>query len=155
MKEENSHEELMQTFTDYLVKNKYRKTRERYAILDYIYKHQGHFNAELIYNQMPKEYQVSLATVYNTLELLQECNLIVKHQFGEQMEQYEKTFGIIFHHHLVCTSCGKIREVPDVTISKLLQKKKIPRFEPSRYTLYVYGLCSKCSAQQKNGVKKL
>ncbi|HPS11488.1 MAG TPA: Fur family transcriptional regulator [Paludibacteraceae bacterium] len=153
MKEDKSFEAVKQGFTDFMVKNNLRKTRERYAILESIYKHTGHFNAELLFNQMPKEYQVSLATVYNTLDLLQQCHLIVKHQFGEQGAQFEKTFGIAFHHHLVCTECGKIREFPDLNINTLIQKKKFPRFETTRYSLYVYGLCNKCIAQQKKAGK--
>lgn len=154
MKEENSLEAIKEVFTEYLIQKKHRKTPERYAILECIYRHEGHFNAELLFNLMPKEYRVSLATVYNTLELLQESHLIVKHQFGEQVAQYEKTFGNNIHHHLVCTKCGKIKEFSDKQIRTMIQNKKFVHFDTFRYSLYLYGLCSKCKANQ-NKMNKL
>ena len=113
MKEENSYEVIKEVFTDYLKKHHHRKTPERYAILEHIFSYDGHFNADILFNIMQKDYRVSLATVYNTLELLQECKLIIKHQLGGQFAQYEKAFGNNTHHHLICTNCGKVREFSD------------------------------------------
>ena len=87
MKEENSYEAIKEVFTDYLKKHHHRKTPERYAILEHINSYEGHFNADILYNIMQKDYRVSLATVYNTLELLLECKLIIKHQLGGQFAQ--------------------------------------------------------------------
>ena len=83
MKEDNSLDAVKEVFTQFLVERKHRKTPERYAILEHIFSHEGHFNAELLYNAMQKEYRVSLATVYNTLELLLECRLIVMRDVSE------------------------------------------------------------------------
>ena len=101
MREDYSLESVKEIFTKFLIGKKHRKTPERYAILERVYSHDGHFNAELLYNAMQSDYRVSLATVYNTLELLLECKLVVKHQFGDQIAQYEKTFGTVMHNHLV------------------------------------------------------
>lgn len=154
MKDDNSLDSVKDVFTQFLVERKHRKTPERYAILDHIYSHEGHFNAELLYNAMQHEYRVSLATVYNTLELLLECRLIVKHQFGEQIAQYEKTFGNSIHNHLVCTKCGRVKEFSDKKIRAAIQSKSFVHFEPTHYSLYLYGLCSKCKPQQSNKSKK-
>ena len=75
MKEENSYEAIKDIFTEYLKKNKHRKTPERYAILERIYLHDGHFSAELLFSSMKDDYRVSLATVYNTLDLLIDSQL--------------------------------------------------------------------------------
>ena len=84
MKEESAPLSPTELFTDYLIRHKHRKTPERYAILEKIYSIDGHFNAEALYELMQNDYRVSLATVYNTLDLLLDAALIVKHQFDGQ-----------------------------------------------------------------------
>ncbi len=148
MKEDYSLEAVRDIFTQFLVERKHRKTPERYAILERIYSYDGHFNADILYNAMKQEYRVSLATIYNTLELLLECRLIVKHQFGDQIAQYEKTFGSMIHNHLVCTKCGKVKEFSDKKIRSAIQNKSFVHFDATHYSLYLYGLCSKCKAAE-------
>jgi len=150
MKEDELIEKVKETFTEFLRKNKQRKTPERYAILERIYKHDGHFSAEWLYREMQNEYRVSLATVYNTLDLLVNSNLVIKHQFGQQEAQYEKAFADKIHHHLVCTDCGKVREFSDKRIRTTIQTKRFTYFEVSSYSLYVYGICSKCKQKRKH-----
>ncbi len=149
MKEENSYETIKDIFTEYLKKHQHRKTPERYAILERICQHEGHFDADLLYQSMQSDYRVSLATIYNTLELLLSCRLIIKHQFGGQLAQYEKAFGNNTHHHLVCTNCGKVKEFSDKQMRTSIQNKKFAHFQSTHYSLYVYGLCSKCMSMKK------
>lgn len=144
MKDDSLYDGIKEILDNYLVEKKHRKTPERYAILKEIYEHDGHFHAEMLFNRMQNKYRVSLATIYNTLELLLDCNLIIKHQFGEQVAQYEKTFGAGIHHHLVCTNCGKVKEFSDKNIRTAIQSKKFANFEPTHYSLYIYGICKKC-----------
>ena len=147
MKDENSLDTVRDIFTNFLVERKHRKTPVRFAILERVYAYEGHFKAEDLHKAMSEEYRVSLATVYNTLELLLECHLVVKHQFGDQIAQYEKTFGSLIHHHLVCSKCGKIKEFSDKAIRAAIQNKKFVHFQMSHYSLYLYGLCSKCKSE--------
>ena len=144
MKEENPLDNIKEIFTDYLKRKKHRKTPERYAILECIFSLDGHFDAEYIYKNMYDDYRVSLATVYNTLEILLDCGLIVKHQFGSQQAQYEKTFGNAVHHHIICTKCGKIKEFSDKKIRYAIQSRSFANFHSSHYSLNIYGLCNKC-----------
>lgn len=148
MKEESTFDGIKEILDNYLIEKKHRKTPERYAILKEIYEHEGHFNAEMLYNRMQNKYRVSLATIYNTLELLLECNLIIKHQFGEQVAEYEKTFGAGIHHHIVCTNCGKVKEFSDKGIRTAIQSKRFANFELTHYSLYLYGICKKCKDQK-------
>jgi len=149
MKEENSYQEIKDVFTEYLRIHQHRKTPERYAILERIFSYDGHFNADILYNIMQANYRVSLATIYNTLDLLLEAKLIIKHQLGGQFAQYEKTFGNNTHHHLVCTSCGKVKEFSDKQIRIAIQTRTFAHFEMSHYSLYLFGLCSKCKETAK------
>ena len=149
MKEELTFEAVRDVFTNYLNQKKHRKTPERFAILKQIFDNEGHFDAESLYNQMQNDYRVSLATVYNTMELLLDCGLIVKHPFAGQTSQFEKTFGNSIHHHLVCTKCGSVKEFSDKKIRTVIQSKIFSSFESSHYSLYLYGLCKKCQALLK------
>ena len=72
-------------FEIYLEQNSHRKTPERFAILQEIYEYSGHFDVDQLYSQMKEgEFRVSKATLYNTLELLIDCNLVRKHQFDKK-----------------------------------------------------------------------
>ena len=93
---------------------------------------------------MQDKYRVSLATIYNTLELLIDSKLIIKHQLGGQFAQYEKAFGNTTHHHLVCTVCGKVKEFSDKQIRTAIQTRDFALFEMSHYSLYLFGTCAKC-----------
>jgi Fur family ferric uptake transcriptional regulator len=149
MKEEVSNESIKKIFTDYLEQNRHRKTPERYAILERIINYQEHFDAEKLYKDMQLDYRVSLATVYNTLDLLINARLIVKHQFGGQQAVYESIVENNTHHHIICTNCGKIKEFSDRNLRVAIQSKRFSNFNPSHYGLIIYGVCSKCKQISK------
>lgn len=152
MKEDITIDAIKDTFTSYLTKKKLRKTPERYAILEKIYFTEGHFDAETLCTDMQMEYRVSLATVYNTIDILLDCSLIVKHPFVGLTSKYEKTFSKSIHHHLICSKCGHVKEFTDKKIQTLLKSKTFATFETTHYSLYLYGLCNKCKPVKK--VKK-
>jgi len=144
VKEEISFENVKDIFTAYLEKMKMRKTPERFALLEKIYLSEVHFDAEALCKDMQSEYRVSLATVYNTIDLLLDCSLIVKHPFAGQTAKFEKTFGRQIHHHLICTKCGAVKEFTDKKIRTMLKAKTFATFETTHYSLYLYGICNKC-----------
>ena len=136
--------------TAFLEGKRLRKTPERYAILDKVLELSAHFDIMSLYREMEQDaYHVSRATIYNTMELLVECGLVRKHQFGNRHAQYEKVLDATNHHHLMCTECGKIREVKDTELIKYMNSSKYPSFSTHYFALYVYGICSRCARRMK------
>ncbi len=154
MDNQNVKDTVRQIFTEYLNANGHRKTPERYAILDTIYSMEGHFDIDSLYSQMADEekFRVSRATLYNTIILLIQARLVIKHQFGTT-SQYEKSYNRDTHHHLICTQCGKVTECQDAALQDAIAHTKLKRFSLTHYSLYMYGLCSKCERANKRNRK--
>lgn len=135
--------------TEHMTAHAMRKTPERYAVLEAVYTLGGHFSIEQLDAFMADRYlRVSRATLFNTVHLLIDADLLVRHHFGNTV-LYECTLGVKPHFHSVCTMCGTIKEMADSKLSAMVENMKLPRFRPSHFTLTVYGICGRCRAKQQ------
>lgn len=145
---------VKQMLTEYLEANGHRKTPERFAILNMIYSIKGHFGIDELYHFMENEgeFRVSRATLYNTIILLVDANLVIKHQFGNS-SQYERAYKNETHHHMICTTCGKVTEFKDEALKQVIAATNLNKFTASHYSLYIYGQCNKCTSAKRKKIK--
>jgi Fur family transcriptional regulator, ferric uptake regulator len=139
-------------FTAYLENKGLRKTPERFTILEEIYLRNDHFDVEELYFSMKTQrFQISRATVYNTLDVLVDCDLVTKHQFGRNMAQYEKSFGRRQHDHLICTECHHVTEFCDPRVQGIQDMVgDMLQFKVLHHSLIFYGSCTKTNCEFKN-----
>lgn len=155
MNEDKSRAKANELFTQFLEKNQMRDTRERRAILGKVFDIQGHFTADELYESLMDEgFHVARSTVYTTVGLLVDCGILREHYIRSSAMQYERRIGVGQHFHLICTQCGRVRQLKDQGLSKLLGYGRFPSFVASDVELYIYGKCTKCRRQQRRPSSK-
>lgn len=132
-----------------------RITPPRHAVLDALSERGEHLTAEEVFKKAARFCpNIGLATVYRTLELLTELGMVSKFDTGDDKARYEfadPTAAKGHHHHLVCSSCGKIVDYKDFIReeTELLRRTEegLSRkygFKINNHVIQFYGVCSDC-----------
>ncbi len=146
------YEQLLHDFKQLLKKNNLKFTIQREVILETLYNSDEHLTPEALHHLIQEKYpelNTGIATVYRTLSLLEDSNVVTSLSFGAQGKKYE--LGAKEHHdHLICTECGKITEFVDEEIEKRQQTiTKELGFKMSDHSMQIYGICKECQEKEK------
>ncbi|MCL5056636.1 MAG: transcriptional repressor [Actinobacteria bacterium] len=128
----------------------YKLTSRREHILRVLLENKDkHLSAEEVYNLVKvKAPDVGLATVYRTLELFCDFDIIHGMDFGDGRKRYEfggDDFMGHHHHHLICLKCGVILEVAEDLLEDL--EERVNRdlgFDVQNHQLKIFGYCRNC-----------
>ncbi|MBD3799274.1 Fur family transcriptional regulator [Sulfuricurvum sp.] len=146
------YNKLLADFKLLLKANGLKFTIQREVILETLYNSDEHLTPEalhhLIQNKHP-ELNTGIATVYRTLALLEDSDMVTSLSFGAQGKKYE--LGAKDHHdHLICTQCGSIIEFADEAIEMRQQEvAKELGFKMEEHSMQIYGICKNCHDNPK------
>ncbi len=140
MKSNSIIEQVIKILDNHLELKGLRKTPERYAIVKEVYSFDHHFDADELYSQMiKKKYRVSRATIYNTLELLVNLELVSRHVFKDNLAKYEKSFGFRQHDHIILDN-NEIIEFCDPRIQSIKNTlEEMFGIKIKNHSLYFFG----------------
>ena len=146
--------EVRNLFRAFLKKRNLRQTPERFMVLEEVYATNDHVDADELYLRLKqKGNRVSRATVYNTLDLLLDCDLVGRHQFGKNQAKYERAYSYWQHDHLICLDCNEVLEFCDPRIQGIQDMvAEIYQFDIKHHALHLYGHCQRddCSNRPEN-----
>lgn len=136
----------IQVFAEYLNSKDLKLTKERRAVLQEIFLHPGHLEAEeLAHKLRKKRKRASRATIYRTLDLLVESGIVRKVDLGHGHSHYELELDHPHHEHMICLNCGKVIEFSDKRMEKLYKKLcEQNRFKPTSHYFQIFGYCNNC-----------
>ncbi|MEG6585598.1 Fur family transcriptional regulator [Dendrosporobacter sp. 1207_IL3150] len=127
----------------------YKLTPQRQIVLQAFVDHpEKHLSAEDVHNILRQQSsEIGLATVYRTLELLSDMDVLQKMDFGDGRSRYEinEENSEHHHHHLICLSCGKVKEFEDdllETLENVIARKS--NFKIVDHQVKFYGYCDEC-----------
>lgn len=145
------YDQLLADFKKLLKKNGLKFTIQREVILETLYNAEEHLTPEALHKLIQERYpelNTGIATIYRTLGLLENEEIVTSLSFGTQGKKYE--LGAKEHHdHMICTECGAITEFVDEAIEK--RQHAIADglgFKMTDHSMQIYGICAECQKKK-------
>lgn len=131
-------------FEEYIVSKKLRRTPERNYLLEIIYRKENHFDVEELFRSIRKDkFNLSKATLYNSLELFVESGVVIRHYLTTNVSIYEKAYGQKQHDHFICKNCKSVIEFCDPRLHMIRNSlEEMLKVKIESHNLYLYGICS-------------
>jgi Fur family peroxide stress response transcriptional regulator len=123
----------------------YKATPQRIAICRIALNSRVHPSAQQVYAEVKKIHPtVSLSTVYKTLEVLADLELVQEINFPKGQARFDSYMNP--HINLICLKCGNITDLDDITVKKITKKvAAATKFKPTGQRMDVYVICQKCN----------
>ncbi len=123
----------------------YKATPQRIVICRIALNSREHPSAQEVYNEVKKVHPtVSLATVYKTMEVLRDLNLVQELNFPKGQARFDSYMKP--HTNLICEKCGRITDVDDLASKEIMNRVAVTtKFKPNGQRIDVYGTCQKCN----------
>ena len=141
--------------TSYMEEKSMRKTPERYEILRVAELANGIFTIDGLMQLMKEhgKFQVSRATIFNTMELFCDAGLVIKHPLATAAH-YEMRTDANPKAYIICRQCNTITKVSTSTAKLALQSLHVRYFAIEDKLLYMHGICRKCQAKNRQEARK-
>ena len=143
-------------FARYIQEQGLKTTRQRNTIVAVFFRLRGHISVEELLVEVKKvNPRIGYATVYRTLHLLVESNLVEERRFGDGLARYEGHSDVEHHDHMICLECGNISEFYNPRLEALQEQlAEENNFEIFRHRLELYGACKDKEACASRAKKK-
>jgi len=143
-----SSQEIEQRLIGLLRAKGYKLTAPRREIIAILSRERTHPGAmDILHKVRKKAPQVSLSTVYYTLDILKKEGLIKELEFYDRDNRYD--VNIESHINLICGKCGRIDDLPGGIPLSFADVKKRTHFEPRSMRFEYYGHCKACASRRK------
>jgi Fur family ferric uptake transcriptional regulator len=154
--DENFVKEKEAAFAEFIQRKGLKTTRQRNTIIAVFFRLRGHISVEELLNEVKKvNPRIGYATVYRTLHLLVESNLVEERRFGDGLARYEGHSDVEHHDHMICLECGVISEFYNPRLEALQEKlAEENNFLIYRHRLELYGACKDKEACNKRKSNK-
>ncbi len=120
----------------------YRLTAPRRAVLDAIAGANRPFTIEELSERLPN---IGRATVFRTIKLLQELEIVCRVPLEDGGVRYEQSRSGVHHHHLICSECGSVTEFSDPSLDAAIEQNATSAgFELDSHNAELYGRCAAC-----------
>jgi Fur family ferric uptake transcriptional regulator len=143
-------DDLLAKLEKFLGRKSLRLTGQRRQLVEKILSmEKTHFTADDLVDEFSGQRpRISKATVYRTLSVLVEAQILEEHQFGESQKVYELSEGRDHHDHLICTACGTILEFMNEEMERLQDRVAAKHnFHPTHHSQKIFGICATCWGQ--------
>lgn len=150
-------------FKEMLKKKGLKVTNQRLLVLEVLAENRDkHMTAEDIYELVKEDYpEIGLATIYRTVQLLLEMQLVDRINLDDGCVRYEigeYTCGDIsgkhHHHHLICRTCGKVLPFKDDLLEELERRiEEEAGFHVLDHELKFFGQCRECRGKKNQNGK--